>query len=276
MAPRTLTRAGTRLALWDLGGDGPPALLVHGLAGHAGEWAETAAWLGETRHVFALDLRGHGHSEPRPADVSPAALSDDVCFALEHIGAPALLLGHSLGGRVAIPAAAARPDLVDCLVVAEAGPAGSVDGAELKAAEVEAGLKRWPVPFPDAAAAEEYFGGPGARANAWTSGLRRVPDGRLYRRFEVEVLARMIQATAAEDCWKAWSVIACPTLVVRGSGSGGCSVEEVRRMLADLPGVRCTEGGGRGTRTSPRGAGALAGSRRRVPGPPSSSLESGP
>lgn len=241
MPPRTLTRAGTRLALWDLGGEGPPALLVHGLAGHAGEWSATAAWLGRTRHVFALDLRGHGHSEPRPGEVSPAALRDDVCSALEQIGAPALLLGHSLGGRVAIPAAAARPDLVDCLVVAEAGPAGSPDGAQLKAAEVEAGLKKWPVPFPDAAAAEEYFGGPGARADAWTSGLRQSPDGRLHPRFEVEVLARMIRATAAEDCWEAWSGIACPTLVVRGSGRGGFPIEEVRQMLAELPGARSAE-----------------------------------
>jgi pimeloyl-ACP methyl ester carboxylesterase len=150
---QTLTRAGTDLALWDFGGDGPSALLVHGLAGHAEEWSETAGWLRESRHVFALDLRGHGRSDTRPADVSPTALRDDVCLALDRIGRPALLLGQSLGGRIAILAAAARPELVECLVVAEAGPDGSADGGALKAAEVEAGLGAWPVPFADHAAA---------------------------------------------------------------------------------------------------------------------------
>lgn len=240
MPPQTLTRAGTRLAFWDLGGEGPPALLVHGLAGHAGEWADTAAWLSETRHVFALDLRGHGHSETRPADVSPGALRDDVCFVLEQLDAPALLLGQSLGGRVAIESAAARPELVACLVVAEAGPEGSADGGALKAAEMEVGLEEWPVPFADAAAAVDYFGGPGTHADAWTRGLREEPDG-LYPRFEIEVLGRMIGAAVAEDCWASWSGIACPTLVVRGAESGETPAEVVSLMLTELPGARCAE-----------------------------------
>ena len=234
------TRAGTSLALWDLGGDGPPALFVHGLAGHAGEWADTAAWLSGTRHVFALDLRGHGHSETRPADVSPAALREDVCFALERIGGPALLLGQSLGGRVAIEAAASRPDLVACLVVAEAGPEGTADGGALKATEMEVGLEEWPVPFPDADAAADYFGGPGTHADAWTRGLRRTPDG-LYPRFEIEVLGRMIGEAVAGDCWASWSRIACPALVVRGAESSETPAEVVSLMLTELPTARCAE-----------------------------------
>ncbi len=241
MSRQTLTRAGTELALWDLGGEGPPALLVHGLAGHAEEWAETAAWLRESRHVFALDLRGHGHSEPRPTDVSPRALREDVCFALEQVGGePALLLGQSLGGRIAILAAAARPELVECLIVAEAGPEGTADGGKMMAAQMEVGLEEWPVPFPDAAAAEEYFGGPGVHADAWTRGLRRAPDG-LYPRFEVEVLGRMIQKAVADGCWEAWSRIECPTLVVRGAQSSQLPSEEVSLMLTELPRARCAE-----------------------------------
>jgi len=241
MSRQTLTRAGTELALWDFGGDGPPALLVHGLAGHAEEWAETAGWLRQSRHVYALDLRGHGHSEQRPANVSPAALRDDVCFALDQLGGePALLLGQSLGGRIAILAAAGRPALVECLVVAEAGPEGTADGGEMKAAEVEIGLEEWPVPFADAATAVEYFGGPGAHADAWTRGLRQAPDG-LYPRFEIDVLARMIQEAIAEGCWADWSRIACPTLIVRGARNSELPSEEVSLMLSELPTARCAE-----------------------------------
>ncbi len=177
------------MALREFGGDGPPALLVHGLAGHAEEWSATAAWLGRDRRVFALDLRGHGRSERRRKLVSPRALVEDVCFGLEWIGdRPALL-------RVA--------------------------------------LERWPVPFADSEAAETYFGGPSARAEAWVQGLRPAADG-LRPRFEPAVVTRMLREVAAGDCWEDWSRIACPTLVVRG-GQGELPDEEVGRMLADLP-----------------------------------------
>jgi pimeloyl-ACP methyl ester carboxylesterase len=68
-----LMREGVRLAGLDWGGDGPPALLLHGLAGYAGEWADTARWLTARCRVVALDARGHGDSERAPDDVSRAA-----------------------------------------------------------------------------------------------------------------------------------------------------------------------------------------------------------
>jgi pimeloyl-ACP methyl ester carboxylesterase len=231
---RTSLRAGTRLALRDFGGEGPPALLVHGLAGHAEEWSETATWLCESRHVFALDLRGHGRSEWRPADVSAAALRDDVCFALEWIDdGPAALIGQSLGGRIAISAAADRPELVAILVVAEAGPDGGTEAAARKAAEVRSALERWPVPFSDASVAETFFGGPSDRARAWIQGLERAPGG-LRPRFDVDVMERMLREVTARDCWRDWSRVACPALIVRGA-EGDLPLEEACRMEAELP-----------------------------------------
>jgi pimeloyl-ACP methyl ester carboxylesterase len=119
---RILERAGVRLAVLDFGGEGPTALLLHGLAGHAEEWTETAAWLTDRCHLLALDARGHGRSERRPADVSRAAHVADAVFALEADG-PAILIGQSLGGVTALLVAAERPDLARALVVAEASPA---------------------------------------------------------------------------------------------------------------------------------------------------------
>jgi pimeloyl-ACP methyl ester carboxylesterase len=77
-----LERDGTRWAVLDFGGEGDPALLLHGLAGHGEEWAATAAWLRRDRRVLALDRRGHGHSEREPRDVSPEALVADVAFVV--------------------------------------------------------------------------------------------------------------------------------------------------------------------------------------------------
>jgi pimeloyl-ACP methyl ester carboxylesterase len=136
--------------------------------------------------------------------------------------------------------AVARPELVECLVVAEAGPEGTADGGEMKADEVEMGLEEWPVPFPDLTAAEAYFSGPGSIAGAWARGLRRAPDG-LHPRFEVDVLTRMVRTAVAEDCWAAWSRVGCPTLIVRGARSSQLRSEEVSLMLSEMPGAKCVE-----------------------------------
>ncbi|MGH2969162.1 MAG: alpha/beta fold hydrolase, partial [Solirubrobacteraceae bacterium] len=104
-----LERDGVRLAGLDFGGAGPPVLLLHGLAGYAGEWAETAGWLTERSRVVALDGRGHGGSERLPADVSRAAHAADVHFVIECLGLDAtVVVGQSLGAQVAMLVAAER------------------------------------------------------------------------------------------------------------------------------------------------------------------------
>jgi pimeloyl-ACP methyl ester carboxylesterase len=121
-----LHREGVQIACLDFGGRGPPVLLLHGLAGHAAEWTDTARWLTESHRVLALDLRGHGRSEHAPGDVSRGAHVADVAFATERLGsAPVVLVGQSLGGHLAMLVAARHPTLVRGLVVVEASPAGA-------------------------------------------------------------------------------------------------------------------------------------------------------
>jgi pimeloyl-ACP methyl ester carboxylesterase len=78
-------RGGLRLAYRDFGGQGSPVLLLHGLAGHADEWADTASWLTERHRVVALEARGHGHSERAPRDVSPEAHVADTALVIERV-----------------------------------------------------------------------------------------------------------------------------------------------------------------------------------------------
>jgi pimeloyl-ACP methyl ester carboxylesterase len=73
-----LDRDGVRLACADYGGEGPPVALLHGLAGLAEEWTETASWLVRSHRVLAPDARGHGRSDRNPADVFRAAHVADV------------------------------------------------------------------------------------------------------------------------------------------------------------------------------------------------------
>src|SRR5262245_50797936 len=99
---RWIRRGDVRLAAVDHGGQGPRLLLLDWLAGNAGEWAATAAWLRPTYRVIALEQRGHGRSTRRPRDCSCSAFVADAAFVLEHLAAePAVVLGQSFGGKIA-------------------------------------------------------------------------------------------------------------------------------------------------------------------------------
>jgi pimeloyl-ACP methyl ester carboxylesterase len=235
-----LARNGERLACRDFGGQGPPVLLLHGLAGHAGEWAETASWLIRRARVYALDQRGHGRSERHPGDLSRAAHVADVVSVVESLGGPrTVLIGQSLGGQTALLTAAQYPELVEGLVVAEA-TAG--EPTPEVAAEVRASLEAWPVPFPSRQAALDFFGGEGLVAHAWADGLEEASDG-LRPSFDIDVVVSALEAAETRSYWEEWASIRCPILVVRGE-HGTLRADEAKRMadslstrLVEIPGA---------------------------------------
>jgi pimeloyl-ACP methyl ester carboxylesterase len=236
-----LDRDGVRLACLDFGGQGPPVLLLHGLAGHAGEWSETADWLASSHRVLALDGRGHGRSEREPDDVSLAARVADVVFAIEQLDVgPVVLIGQSLGGHLAMLVAARHPASVRALIVVEASPAGA--GSEQAAAlaeEVGDSLARWPAPFASREAAVEFFGGPSVGASAWADGLEQ-RGGLWWPAFEIDVMKQMLREAIVEDHWSQWRRIGCPTLVLRGA-NGTLEPADAQRMAEQRPGVRVVE-----------------------------------
>jgi pimeloyl-ACP methyl ester carboxylesterase len=228
---RELWRDDTRLACRDFGGDGPPVLLLHGLAGHAEEWAQTASWLTARCRVVALDARGHGRSERRPAEVSREANVADAAFVVERLGlAPVVAIGQSLGGLTALSLAARHAGLVRALVLVDASPEGGGAEVEATVAATGAALRAWPVPFASRAAAEAFFAGRfgAGAAGAWTSGLERRGDG-WWPRFDVDVLERTLRAALTQPSWDEWERLRCPTLVVR-AGHGLVEPETAAAM----------------------------------------------
>jgi pimeloyl-ACP methyl ester carboxylesterase len=222
----SVTGREVRLEALDFGGEGSAVLLLHGLAGTAREWDDTAAWLTETHRVVALDQRGHGRSERRPADVSRDAFVADAVAAIEQFElAPVALIGQSLGGHTAFLVAAARPELIRSLIVAEASPASEDRG---KPGEIEAALSSWPAEFASVEAAEEFFGGDTPRGRAWARNL----DG-LRPSFDVDVMVRTIAATT-EARWEEWQRVEAPTLIVRGD-QGDLTEDQAVEMAQALP-----------------------------------------
>lgn len=110
------------LALYPAGGDGPPALLLHGFGADRLSWLANQGEIGRVATVLTLDLPGHGAS-PFGGDASLEATAAAVAAALDGAGlGPVHLVGHSLGGAVAVTLAATRPDLARSLaLIAPAG-----------------------------------------------------------------------------------------------------------------------------------------------------------
>jgi pimeloyl-ACP methyl ester carboxylesterase len=106
---------GTRLRSFVRAGEGTPLLLVHGYGGAAWNFSELLPFLGE-RPVIVPDLPGHGASSPLPA-ATIGAFSDVIAASLD---GPVDVVGHSMGGVVALRLAERRPELVRGLVLAAA------------------------------------------------------------------------------------------------------------------------------------------------------------
>jgi pimeloyl-ACP methyl ester carboxylesterase len=103
-------------------GEGSPVILLHGLFGAGRNWGGIQKRLAQRHRVLAPDLRNHGESE-HAARMDYAAMAEDVAELIARRGlAPAAVLGHSMGGKVAMALALAQPAMVARLVVADIAP----------------------------------------------------------------------------------------------------------------------------------------------------------
>ena len=103
-------------------GSGPSFVILHGLYGASDNWVSIAKLLENQFTVYVPDLRNHGHS-PHTTTHTFQDMTDDLFgFFNEHSIKNATLLGHSMGGKLAMMFAAEYPELVKCLIVADIAP----------------------------------------------------------------------------------------------------------------------------------------------------------
>lgn len=122
-------------------GEGPPLVIIHGLYGSSDNWMKTAKALSGRFRVYAVDLRNHGRS-PHSDVHNYEAMRDDLLELLDKLSVEkASLLGHSMGGKVAVCFAGHYPDRVEQLIVADISPVSySVTGRQSGGRAYHAGV----------------------------------------------------------------------------------------------------------------------------------------
>lgn len=103
-------------------GEGEPLVILHGLFGSADNWRHIAKALSTKRRVISVDLRNHGRSFHHARQTYPL-MADDLHNLLDDLGLGRVdLLGHSLGGKVAIQFAQSFTERLASLIVVDIAP----------------------------------------------------------------------------------------------------------------------------------------------------------
>ncbi len=103
-------------------GKGQPIVIMHGIFGSSDNWLTQARILSAHYHVFSLDLRNHGQSPHEDAFNYPVMVSDLVEFIDDHGLRDPIVIGHSMGGKVAMNFALAHPTKLSKLIVVDIAP----------------------------------------------------------------------------------------------------------------------------------------------------------
>ena len=131
-----LVQHGRELAYREITGTGIPIMLIHGIGSSSITWGDIPDRLAATgAHVIVVDLPGHGQSSKQPGDYSLGALASALRDLIDHLGiARVHLVGHSLGGGVALQFSYQFPERVRSIVLVASGGLGVEAFTGLRAA----------------------------------------------------------------------------------------------------------------------------------------------
>lgn len=103
---------------YEIHGKGIPLILVAGLASDSQSWQPIMKELSRHYRVITLDSRGVGRTKPQDIETSIQHIADDCIALIRHIGLPSVnLLGHSMGGFVALDCAIRYPEYISKLIL---------------------------------------------------------------------------------------------------------------------------------------------------------------
>lgn len=226
----------TDLFYLDTKTDGPAILCLHGRWGRAETWCDLIERYGAAYRVIAPDQRGHGLSGKPISKYTAEEMVQDILELLDFLELESVILvGHSMGGRIAGYFAALHPPLVRALAILDKSARGPapVSAPPLEhLPAVDPLTKDWPLPFASRKEASDF--------------IRQAMDSELGQEYFMNSLTETVegyrmmfspQAMAANiayerDWFHLLVQIECPTLLVRAKGCGAVSDEDFSQMLS--------------------------------------------
>ena len=220
-----------------------PILVVHGLSYFSYDWLGVGESLGREREVILMDMRGFGDSDWSPTrDYSVPSMAQDIIAVLDHAGCRrAVLVGHSMGARSTICAAAKHPQRAAALALIDYSPENAPAGSQ-RTAKTVAGV---PDRFASIEEAMAYFKSKDrARFEAY---LKPVDGGFVLKRdphFRDQfrkLLDTGERPKLGVDMWQLLGEVRCPILSMRGTRSDMYAPGSVAKMQAANPRLQVVE-----------------------------------
>jgi pimeloyl-ACP methyl ester carboxylesterase len=220
---------------------GPPVVLLHGISWWWRTYTPVLPYLSERFHVHALDFRGHGRSGRVPKGYRyEEYVGDTAEFLRQVVGEPAYIVGHSLGGLVAIQLGAVVPELVRAMVL-EDPPLYGYRGERMKMRPNYKVFNGW------LSLVRQQL--PMAELESRLSELEPELDAKALRLrveslklLDPDVLAMHLEGVATEnyETDRYLPEVACPVLLLRGDPALGGAIEDADEERAKSLLKRCT------------------------------------
>lgn len=139
---RSVTRDGVTLRYREAGAGDPPMLFIHGWTCNLTNWREQVPFFAKNHRVVAYDQRGHGESDKPDQDYNVQGFVDDAAWLINELGLKKpVLVGHSMGGVIALNLIRKHPDLARAAVFIDATLVPLPEATRALAQPLIAGMK---------------------------------------------------------------------------------------------------------------------------------------
>lgn len=220
----------------------PKLVFLHGIMGQGRNWLSIAKKFSKNFQCLILDQRGHGQSFHPEKGFELGDFSKDLSDLLDHLGwkEPIYLVGHSMGGRVALTFANQHPDRVKKLVIVDIGPSANWDSM----AAILEKLDFVPTPFTSRQQAREFmeqnfmarFPNKMVMEFFYSNLVER--DGQWDWIFSKPMIRQTLEVSRYKDYWSEFKNLKMPTLYIRGGESKDLKESEFIEVLRNNPNIQ--------------------------------------